>query len=124
MTNESPVRALFCGSRLWRDREPILARLRGLPVGSIVIHGAAPGADAIAGEEADCLGLRVMSFPADWNGLGRSAGPIRNQRMIDEGRPSIVFAFPMQGSRGTWDMVRRARTAGIAVVIGSGNDHR
>lgn len=46
------------------------------------------------------------------------AGPDRNQRMIDEGRPDLVVAFP--GGRGTADMIRRATEAGIEVFrIGS-----
>jgi hypothetical protein len=48
---------------------------------------------------------------ADWEKLGRSAGPIRNQAMLDEGRPDLVVAFP--GHHGTADMVRRARAAGV-----------
>ena len=44
---------------------------------------------------------------------GRSAGPIRNQAMLDEGRPDLVVAFP--GHHGTADIVRRARAAGIKV---------
>jgi hypothetical protein len=53
-------------------------------------------------------------YMADWDGLGRKAGPIRNQRMLDEGKPDLVIAFP--GGRGTADMVRRAREAGVEVV--------
>jgi hypothetical protein len=44
---------------------------------------------------------------------GKAAGPIRNQRMIDEGKPDLVIAFP--GGRGTADMVSRAKKAGIPV---------
>lgn len=51
---------------------------------------------------------------ADWDGLGRKAGPIRNQRMLDEGKPDLVVAFP--GDKGTADMVRRARTASLEVL--------
>ena len=51
---------------------------------------------------------------ADWAKHGRKAGPIRNQRMIDEGRPDLVVAFP--GGTGTADMVERARVAGIRVI--------
>jgi len=51
---------------------------------------------------------------ANWAGLGRKAGPIRNQEMLDQGRPNMVVAFP--GGRGTADMVRRARGAGVEVI--------
>ena len=39
---------------------------------------------------------------------------LRNQRMLDEGKPDLVVAFP--GGRDTADMVRRARSAGVEVV--------
>lgn len=50
---------------------------------------------------------------ADWKTHGRAAGPIRNQRMIDEWKPTLVIAFA--GGRGTADMIRRAKAAGIEV---------
>lgn len=84
----------------------------------LVIHGNAPGADTLGGKWAYRNGIKQRIFQADWIEHGRAAGPIRNQRMIDEGKPDLVIAFP--GGRGTADMVRRARKAGIEVVeIGS-----
>ena len=38
---------------------------------------------------------------------GNAAGPIRNQRMLDHGKPDIVVAFP--GGSGTADMVKLSR---------------
>ena len=46
-------------------------------------------------------------------GMAKSAGHIRNQVMLDKGKPDVVVAFP--GGRGTADMVRRAEGAGIEV---------
>lgn len=51
---------------------------------------------------------------ADWEDLGRKAGPIRNQRMLDDGRPELVVAFP--GGPGTAHMCRIAREAGVEVI--------
>ena len=34
--------------------------------------------------------------------------------MLDEGKPDLVIAFP--GGKGTADMARRAREAGIEVI--------
>ena len=39
---------------------------------------------------------------------------MRNQQMIDEGKPDLVVAF--LGGRGTTDMVKRARIAGGKVI--------
>lgn len=84
---------------------------------SLVIHGAAMGADRLAGRWAEWKGLPVQSYPItslDWQRWGHAAGPIRNERMLVEGRPALVVAFA--GSAGTQDMVRRALAAGVEVV--------
>ena len=82
--------------------------------GDVVIHGAARGVDTQAMIAAQTLpGVKHLPFQADWHAHGKAAGPLRNQRMIDEGKPDRVVAFP--GGRGTADMVRRAKAAGLSV---------
>lgn len=81
------------------------------------VHGANPrGADAFV--DSLCRGLShatVERHPADWK-LGKIAGHLRNQQMVDLGADACL-AFPMPGSRGTWDCVRRAEAAGIPVKV-------
>jgi len=108
---------LITGSRHWTDEEPIRAVIDSLPVDAIVIHGNAPGADYIAERLALARGLHVKAYAADWQRLGKTAGPIRNQRMIDEGQPTEAHAFVRPDSVGTWDCVRRCEAAGIPVTI-------
>lgn len=95
-----------------------LDMLRGERPGiSVLIHGAQTGADSLAGEWARRNGIETLGYEvtmADWAEHGRAAGPMRNRRMIQEGRPDLVLAFP--GDRGTRDMVRQARRAGIEVL--------
>lgn len=109
------MRILVCGGRKFVPTEADIAILRDClkDPATVVIHGDAPGADRWAGEVAKSLGLTVIAFPADWS-KGTSAGPQRNQRMLDEGKPDIVLAFP--GKFGTNDMIRKARKAGINVI--------
>ncbi len=78
-----------------------------------LIHGAAIGADTHAARWASVAGLEVCLYPADWPGLGRKAGPIRNSQMLREGKPDAVLAFP--GGRGTEGMVALALKAGVPV---------
>jgi hypothetical protein len=88
-----------------------------LPI-DVIIEGEAPGADTLGREFAIEYGIPVEPFPAQWNTHGKAAGPIRNQRMIDEGHPTCAVAFydkPRSESRGTADMVRRLKKAGIVV---------
>lgn len=82
--------------------------------GDVVIHGAARGVDEQAMIAAQTLpGVKHLPFAADWNKHGRAAGPIRNKRMLDEGKPDFVVAFP--GGRGTDNMISQAHAAGVEV---------
>jgi hypothetical protein len=66
--------------------------------------------------------MKVRKFPADWKKHGPSAGPKRNQQMLDEGKPGIVYVFhdDIESSKGSKDMKRRAEKAGIKVNIYGG----
>lgn len=110
-------RVLVCGGRDYDDRESLFKVLDAAHYANpieCVIHGAANGADALAESWAEARGIPQNAFPADWRQSGKASGPIRNQRMLDEGVPHMVIAFP--GGRGTADMVRRAEKAGVPVV--------
>ena len=117
------LRVLVCGGRDYDDRDHIHNTLCELDAarGPIVcvIHGLATGADHEGMIWAQMMAtarpyVRHAPFRADWRRLGKAAGPLRNQRMLDEGRPNLVVAFP--GGVGTADMVRRARAAGVEVI--------
>lgn len=117
MTNKSPIAILVCGGRGFDDLGAVWAQLdafNGLRGIRVVFEGGASGADLLASQWATLNSVRCITFRADWKMLGRAAGPLRNQRMIDEGKPDLVIAFP--GGKGTADMVRRARGAGVEVL--------
>lgn len=113
------MKILVCGDRHWKRMDIIERELKKFPPGTIVIHGAAKGADTLGGFVADKLGFKVIPFDAKWKIYGRAAGPIRNQQMIDEGKPELVLAFHenISESLGTKDMVNRARGVGIKVEV-------
>ena len=82
-----------------------------------VVHGDCPtGIDKGADVVARRMGFTVEPHPADWAKLGKRAGPMRNQAMVDLGA-DLCLAFPMGESRGTRDCMRRAEAAGIPVEI-------
>lgn len=83
------------------------------PAISCVIEGAARGADTVAGEWAIANGKDLKEFPADWAIHGPSAGYLRNKKMLHEGNPDLVIAFP--GGKGTANMVNQAKKAGVPV---------
>lgn len=86
-----------------------------LPADIHVISGGATGADSIAIDWAIANWCTFDEYKADWDRYGYKAGPIRNQQMLDEGKPDIVMAFP--GGNGTNDMVSKARMANVRVVV-------
>ena len=110
------MRVLVCGGRDYHDSERVQEVLDGLhqetPF-SCVIHGAARGADTLAGLWAKRNAVPVEAYAAAWSRHGRAAGMIRNEQMLHEGRPDLVVAFP--GGVGTAGMVRIARQAGVRV---------
>ncbi len=116
------MRILVCGDRHWKRMDIIERELKKFPPGTIVIEGEAPGADTLGRFVAERLGFGVIPFPAKWHIYGRGAGPIRNQQMLDEGKPELVLAFHenISESVGTKDMVHRARSTGIKVEIFKG----
>ncbi|MFE2407032.1 SLOG family protein [Kitasatospora sp. NPDC059408] len=106
------------GSRAWSDCaavEHALGAAFGLFRPIVIVHGACPtGADAMAAAWARRAGVEVEPWPADWPRWGKSAGPRRNQAMVNAGA-RLVLAFVLPGSRGTVDCVRRAEAVGIPV---------
>ena len=113
------MRVLVCGGREFEDADDLQASLDAFHEGArgpieLLIHGGARGADSLAGEWAKSRGVTCIVYEANWTSEGRSAGPIRNKRMLDEGMPDMVIAFP--GARGTANMMRQARDRGLEVL--------
>lgn len=106
---------LVTGGRDFTDRAMLYAALDAFhaldPIGCI-IEGGANGADALARAWALARGVFCMTVRANWTDLGASAGPRRNQKMVDM-KPALVVAFP--GGDGTDDCCRRAERARIPV---------
>ncbi len=86
-----------------------------LPEGDLtIIHGCAPGEDMLVARF--CHKWRHVSeerYPADWETYGKAAGPKRNLKMLEEGKPDLCLAFP--GGSGTNHMVKQCLKAGVLV---------
>lgn len=112
---------LVCGGRNYSDHVRVIDELdlAAADAGGYrslhVVTGGAPGADSLAAMWARVNGCHTTTYPADWATHGPKAGPLRNQRMLDESRPVEVIAFP--GGAGTADMVARARKAKVPVRV-------
>lgn len=117
------MRILVCGGRKYDDYQvlseaidaTIYQRYESYPYEKVtIINGGAKGADNLAQMFAVARGCSWYVFNANWKRDGKAAGPIRNQRMLDEGKPDIVLAF--EGGKGTADMVRRAKKTNVRVI--------
>lgn len=104
------MRLLVCGGRDFQDVEFAITILDGIHKSKQVttlIAGGARGADTIAEAWADELGIEKEIYPItneDWRTYGKRAGILRNEQMLNEGKPDGVMAFP--GGRGTAHMVK------------------
>jgi hypothetical protein len=110
-------RVLVCGGRDYADQGQLYRVLDAAHAANPIvclIHGGARGADTLAADWALERDVLCNAYVADWGRDGKAAGPIRNQQMIDLGKPHMVIAFP--GGKGTADMIRKAEAAGVPVV--------
>jgi len=118
------MRVLVYGGRDYKDWSYLKWFLDEFSIENIVdvvIEGDAPGADRMAGSWAKLRDIPLLKFPARWDIYGKAAGSIRNQLMIDEGKPDIAVEFP--GGKGTADMQDRLHKAGIKVILASKECH-
>lgn len=96
-----------------------ILKLRGQlegPIMPVIVQGGAEGIDRLARELAHEEGWDLVTFEANWEGRGRSAGHVRNRAMLQYMRPFAVVAYPITSSRGTKDMVRLAWKEGVDVI--------
>lgn len=125
--SQDTIKILVCGSRDWNDRATMREALSYMPVGTVIVHGAARGADSMAEETAHEFDFGPpIAYPANWKQHGKAAGPIRNRNMLaDNPGLHLVMAFVPRSfgddwqasSRGTAHMVRAAMENRIPVVV-------
>lgn len=102
---------------IWAELDRLRSRF-GLdywPAGAVTIaQGECPygGVDLWAKEWAEFHHQLVDPFPAEWDKLGKAAGPRRNTVMVGNGA-NLCLGFPGPNSKGTWDCLEKATNAGI-----------
>lgn len=117
------MKVLVCGGRDYHNKEFLYSVLDEFHKEyniTLIIAGDARGADEMAINWASDTHLHFNMYIADWEAEGKAAGVIRNQRMIDEGRPDFVIAFP--GGKGTQDMIDRTIRAKIHLINFNSNN--
>ena len=130
----SPYILIVTGSRE-AQREDVWPALSGVVERNgkpfRLIHGGCRGTDLHADLWAKHHGVQPVRLDALWDSDGRGpAGPMRNQRIIDDaqamerglfvvGRPHALraVAFPAPHSRGTVDMMERLKVADVPTLV-------
>lgn len=82
----------------------------------VIVEGGAQGADKIGYWYAKHRQLTCITVNAEWNRLGKGAGPVRNQKMLGLNVVRAV-SFWDWSSSGTLDMIGRCESANIKLRI-------
>jgi hypothetical protein len=86
------VKIIIAGSRGFTNYEVLKNVIKETDIGiTEIIVGGAKGADALGERYAKEHNIPHRVFPADWEGLGKAAGYIRNVDMLTEADGVIVF---------------------------------
>lgn len=102
------IRIAVIGSRRYARLDLVRAFIVSLAPQSVIVSGGAPGVDSAAAEAAVEAGLKTLVFPADWDGLGRQAGPIRNAEIVANADRVVAF----------WDGLSHGTTNTVLQAVG------
>lgn len=80
-----------------------------------VLVGDAVGIDLYVRSYCRQRGIPFTEFRADWATYGKAAGPVRNQKMIDQA--DMLIAFWDENSPGTRSAITIAKKKGIPVSV-------
>lgn len=112
-------RVIISGSRTFRNYEMLECTmdhlLQNVTDDIQIVCGKARGADALGEMYANDRGYDVRYFPADWEGLGKSAGFRRNELMADNA--DALVAFWNGKSNGTKHMIQVAKQKKLKVRV-------
>ena len=120
------ARIIICGGRHFNDYEALESSVtsalteKGLASNEVeIVSGHCEGADTLGELYANKHDIACKVFPAEWTKYGKAAGPIRNRAMLDYAKEQtpVVAAFWNGESRGTGNMIKQAKTAGVECHI-------
>jgi hypothetical protein len=146
MKSKKTAIVLVTGDRNWYNRKVITRELTKVEKKYkilFVIQGGAPGADSQARRICEQLGITPVTVHALWDAQGKAAGPIRNQKMLElidawgvgpggyvsgedctcstvDAKIVLAFHSNIKRSKGTADMIRRAKNMGLKVKLVEG----
>jgi hypothetical protein len=111
-TKGAPHKVVVCGSRFFENYERfenvLDVLLENMEIGCL-ISGGCKGTDTMV--KKYCIEKKIIfvEVKPQWQIFGRYAGPKRNAQMVKLG--TSTFGFWDGRSRGTYDMLKKARDA-------------
>jgi hypothetical protein len=103
------------GSRTITNYETIKEVLdKTLEKDDVIISGGASGVDSLAEMYARLNNLSCEVYKAEWDNYGKSAGFIRNSKIVEES--DYIIAFWDGISKGTLDTIKKAENVGKQVI--------
>lgn len=116
---KNQTRIIVAGSRnlkiSWKNLHLLNDELiKNFPNIDTIVCGGAKGADRLGNIWAKLNDVPVMSFNAEWETFGKSAGPIRNQKMA-EFATALVLLWDGK-SRGSSNMLKNAQKNKLLII--------
>lgn len=111
------MKIIVAGGRDFNDYNFLCRQLNYLfqRIRPVIVCGEAKGADALGRRYAEEMGLEILSYPAQWDKYGKSAGYRRNEEMaaVADG----LVAFYNGYSKGTGHMIETMKKMNKPVKI-------
>ncbi len=109
-------KVVVSGSRDWEDEQRVRDELDFYinKEKDEILVGDQRGVDRMTKNWAYENGIKYHTYEAEWNKYGKKAGPIRNQRMVNDG--DKLIAFSLIHSKGTKDTIKKAENKGMLVT--------
>lgn len=120
----------FSGWRGWTDRafieKMVFDLLRDIGPEQVRVGDCPTGVDWQVTQELNRMDVLFERYRADWDQLGKNAGPLRNWEMLTgngESLADLLVALPEPGSHpgqkvsGTWTCIGQAYEIGVDVFI-------
>lgn len=104
------------GSRWFTNYDVFLTELKSLNLKvDVIISGGAKGVDSLAEQYAKENNIPIIIYYPDWNKHGKSAGFIRNKRIVENS--DSIIAFWDNKSLGTKNTIDLAMKCSKKVII-------
>jgi hypothetical protein len=109
-------RIAIVGSRDYPNCKQVQRYVSGLSGDIVIVTGCAQrGVDSWVRSTALALHIDLIVKKADWTKYGKAAGPIRNNEIIEA--CDRIVAFWHKKSKGTFDCLRKAISAGKPILV-------